>query len=120
MARHVVCDEDDLSNGDRVVVELEGKDIGVFKVDGEYFAYVSWCLHQGGPCCEGEVSGTMDASFDRGSLEVKLEWSKEGEILLCPWHAWEYDIRTGECRSREGRLISYSVCVEDGEVVVDV
>ncbi|MEF8975267.1 MAG: Rieske (2Fe-2S) protein [Halapricum sp.] len=120
MARHIVCDEEEISDGDRFLVELEGKDIGVFKLDGEYYAYVDWCIHQGGPCCEGEVSGSVDASFDPETLEVTLEWSREGEILLCPWHGWEYDLRTGECRSRKGKLVSYPVEVEDGAVVVDM
>ena len=111
----------DLDDGERLVVELEGREVGVFNVGGEYYAYANWCAHQAGPCCEGRLTGTTEATWDRETLELSLEYARAGEILNCPWHGWEYDVRTGECLSRAGvRLPTYPVTVEDGRVVVEL
>lgn len=121
MSEHVVAKEGKIANGERIVVELEGKDIGVFKIEDEYYAYLSWCVHQGGPCCEGSLGGTIDASFERDDLQVELDWVKEGKILYCPWHGWEYDITTGECQVDESfNLPSYDVEVEDEDIIVKI
>lgn len=119
MGEYVVADVADLADGDRVIFEAEGREICVFKTDGEYHAYLNWCPHQNGPACEGKLAGTLDAEFDRESLEVSLSSSREGEVLACPWHGWEFDVTDGRCLSRAGvKLPSYPVRVEDGEVVV--
>lgn len=111
----------ELEEGDRVVVEIEGKEVAVFHLDGEYYAYLNWCLHQGGPCCEGPVSGTYSAWYDRENRETVLSWDREDEILNCPWHGWEYEIKTGDCLARQGlSLPSYPVSVEDGMVYVEL
>jgi nitrite reductase/ring-hydroxylating ferredoxin subunit len=121
MTGHVVCDEDDLDPGDRVLVQVEGREIAVFNLDGEYNAFVNWCPHQGGPACEGLISGTREGSYDRETGEVSLEWTREDRILNCPWHGWEFDLSTGECLSRRPiRLPSYPVDVEDGKVVLEL
>lgn len=119
MGEHVVAGADELADGDRIVVQLEGRDVGVFKLDGEYRAYTSWCAHQGGPACEGRLSGTTEATYDRATHEVETNWVREGEILLCPWHGWEFDVRTGAALAREDvRLPACPVEVRDGDVVV--
>lgn len=121
MAKHTVATEDELEDGDRTLIELEGKDIGVFNINGEYHAFASWCPHQGGPCCEGAVTGTSEASFDRDTLTVELDWTKDDEVLNCPWHGWEFDITSGQCLSDDRfSLPSYPVEVEDGKIIVDV
>ena len=121
MAEHVVATEAEFSDRDRIVTLLEGREIGVFEVDGEYHAVLNWCVHQGGPCCEGTLTGTREATYDRERNEVDLDWVREGRILSCPWHGWEYDVTDGECLSN-GRytLPSYPVRVEDGEILVDL
>lgn len=122
MTEHIVASTDELDENERLLVEIEEREISIFNIDGEYHALLNWCMHQGGPCGEGKVSGTIvDADFDRDSLEVSLEWGKDGEILNCPWHAWEYDIESGECLSREGHnLPSYPVKVENSNIIVSL
>ena len=121
MAEHAVVGARELGPGDHVVVELEGREVGVFNVDGEYVAHTNWCAHQSGPVCEGPVSGFQEAAFDRETLSTTYEWTKEGEVLACPWHGWEFDLLTGECYSKDGvKLITHDVRVEDGEVVVSL
>ncbi|WP_436348136.1 Rieske (2Fe-2S) protein [Natronorubrum sp. FCH18a] len=116
---HIVAQEDELADGDRIVVLLNGREVGVFNVNGEYKAYTNWCAHQGGPLCEGPVTGTVEADFDRDSLEVELDWCRDGEVLNCPWHGWEYDITSGQCLSdSDVKLRSFPVRVEQGNVIV--
>lgn len=120
MTEHVICEHGDLEEGERKLLQVEGREIAVFYVDGTYAAYVNWCPHQGGPACEGLMSGTREASYDRESGEVSLEWTREGKVVNCPWHGWEFDVSTGECLSRRPiRLPSYPVRVKDGEVVLE-
>lgn len=121
MSEHGVARANELGPGDRLVVELEGREIGVFNLDGEYHAYLNWCAHQGGPLCEGNVTGRVDAAFDRESLTTEFEWVDEDATLVCPWHDWEYSLRTGECISDDNyQLPSYPVRVEAGEIVVTI
>jgi len=120
MADQVICDTTDLSDGDQIVVAMGGTEISVFNVDGEYYACGNWCPHQSGPVCEGPLTGTTEATFDRDTLEYEKSWIKEGQIVMCPWHGWEFDVTTSEAVHDEDiRLISYPVRVEDGSLVVD-
>lgn len=120
-AVHTVASVDELEDGERIIVEIEGREIGVFKVDDEYYAYLNWCVHQGGPLCEGSLTGRVEASYDRTSLQTEIEWTAEKETLICPWHDWEYDVRSGECLSSRGyELPSYPVDVDDGEINVHI
>lgn len=121
MSEHVISSVDELGDGDRLVVQLEGREIAVFNIDGEYFAYTNWCAHQGGPACEGKITGTTDAAFDKETLETDFSWTKEGEVLTCPWHAWEFDVTTGDCLSRDGiKLIEHSVEIDGDDLVVSL
>lgn len=121
MSRHTVAEKDAISDGERLIVQLEGKEIAVFRHDGQYFAHANFCPHQSGPGCEGPIDGTTEATFDRETLETTTTWTKDQQIITCPWHGWEFDITSGDCLSkRDVKLISYAVDVEDGEIVVDI
>lgn len=121
MDEYVIAKAEEFEDGDRLVAEVQGREIGVFKIDGEYHAYVNWCAHQSGPPCEGRLTGTIDAKFDSENLEQELTYCREGEILNCPWHGWEYDIKSGECLSRAGiSLPSYPVEEKNGDIVVSL
>jgi nitrite reductase/ring-hydroxylating ferredoxin subunit len=119
VTEHVVCEVEELPPGGRVVTDVNGLEVGVFNVDGEYYAFPNWCPHQGGPLCEGPVGGTTAETFDRDSLSYDLRWVKEGAILRCPWHQWEFDMEDNCFRHDTDRsLPSYPVHVEDGKVVL--
>lgn len=96
---------------------LEGRSIGVFNVGGELFAVRNACPHQGGPLCQGVLSGR--AAPGRPG---EYRYVRRGEILRCPWHGWEFDIRTGrsEFDPTGTRVRTYPVRIEDGSVVVDL
>jgi 3-phenylpropionate/trans-cinnamate dioxygenase ferredoxin subunit len=117
MARRVVCSEADLPPGSRLVLEVGGRSIGVFNVDGCLFALRNSCPHQGAELCAGTLGGTMIPS-----QPLTYEYALEGRVLRCPWHGWEFDLETGEKLFDPGsraRVKTYAVAVEDGVVVVD-
>jgi len=90
MARHVVAAVDELPPGGRLIVEVAGRSIGLFNVNGEYLAVRNRCPHQGGPLCEGVQIGALHSA---GPGEY--DYDRPNEIIRCPWHAWEFDLRTG-------------------------
>lgn len=121
MSIHNIGPADDVAEGERIIVEVKGKEIAVFNVDGKYYAYVNWCAHQGGPSCEGNVTGTMEAEYDREEEKVELNYCKEGEILNCPWHGWEYDLTSGKCLSRQDVILpEYDIQEQDGELILSL
>lgn len=112
---HHVIAADKMEDGDRVIIDVQGREIAVFHVDGEWYAVSNYCTHQGGPVCEGLLDGTL--SVDEN---WELTYEAENEIIACPWHGWEFDIKTGEHLSKSHfRLPTYDVVVRNGEVYVD-
>ncbi|MBV8458747.1 MAG: Rieske 2Fe-2S domain-containing protein, partial [Acetobacteraceae bacterium] len=79
---------------------------------GEYFALRNRCPHQGGPLCTGRRGGLAVSS-----APGEYQYSRHGEILRCPWHGWEFDIRTGQswCEPDSVRARTYNVTIEPGE-----
>jgi 3-phenylpropionate/trans-cinnamate dioxygenase ferredoxin subunit len=116
MAKHAVGTVDEIPPGGRKIVEVAGRSIGVFNVDGEFFALRNSCPHQGGPLCQGSISGFVSSS---GPGEYHFE--RDGEILRCPWHGWEYDIRTGQSLvdPRKVRVRRYDVSLEPAQPSVN-
>lgn len=90
MVAHVVAPAAEIPPGARHVTEAGGKRIVVFNLDGEFFALADRCPHQGGPLSAGPVMGAV-----RSDCPGEYAYDRRGEILRCPWHAWEFDIRTG-------------------------
>ncbi len=88
---HPVCPAASLPPGERRIIEIEGRSIGVFNVDGEFYAVANVCPHQRAPLCTGDLTGTT-----RASGVDNIEWHRDGEVLACPWHGWEFDVTTGE------------------------
>jgi 3-phenylpropionate/trans-cinnamate dioxygenase ferredoxin subunit len=111
MARYVVAEAGEIPPGGRKIVEVAGRSIGVFNLDGEFFALRNRCPHQGGPLCEGKIFGLISAQ-----VPGAIEYSRPGEILTCAWHGWEFDIRTGRswCEPDRLRVRRYEVSVEPG------
>ncbi|WP_082146817.1 Rieske (2Fe-2S) protein [Halostagnicola sp. A56] len=121
MSEHIVASEDELEPGERLVVQIKGREVAIFNQEGDYYAHLNWCTHQGGPICEGPLTGTRKACFDQETLKTTFSWGRTDSILNCPWHGWEFDIESGECLSRKGAdLLTFPVSVKDGDIVVEV
>ena len=91
MARHVVATTAEIPPGERKIVEIDGRSIGVFNVDGRYYAIRNKCPHEGAQLCQGVLSGLVTSS-----TPGEYTYLRNGEILRCPWHGWEFDITTGQ------------------------
>jgi nitrite reductase (NADH) small subunit len=95
---HTVALADDVPPGTARVVQAGDREVALYNVDGTFYASQSRCLHLKGPLGEGEL---------------------DGPVLTCPWHGWQYDVRTGENEfDRALALETFEVVVEDGEVKV--
>jgi 3-phenylpropionate/trans-cinnamate dioxygenase ferredoxin subunit len=116
MARHVVANVDDIPPGQRMLVKVGGREIGIFNVGGEYFAVSNRCPHEGASLCKGRVVGLVESS-EPGSYQ----FSRRGELLRCPWHGWEFDLRTGKswCEPDRTKVRSYDLKVKSGGALVE-
>ena len=115
MTRHRVAKISDITEDGPTIVTVRAMQIGIFRVSGELVAWRNVCPHMGAPVCRGTVSGTRLPSD-----VYCYEYGRDGEILQCPWHGWEFDLVTGKhlAAGSDARLRGYPVEVEDGEVYI--
>lgn len=113
---HVIGAASEIRPGERRIVEVAGRSIGVFNVDGWFHALGNTCPHKGGPLCAGRVTGTVLEAVDH-----RFVYGREGEILRCALHGWEFEIATGRALADPRfRARTYPVEVRDGQLVVTV
>jgi 3-phenylpropionate/trans-cinnamate dioxygenase ferredoxin subunit len=116
MSKYVVARLADLPPGSRRLVTVEGRPIAVFNLSGDMFGLMNRCPHQGGSLCHGVVTGLVE-----GSRAGEFRLTRAGEIVRCPWHGWEFDIRTGRsyCDPKKIRTRPYEVAVERGDGLLE-
>jgi len=99
-ARVCVAQVADVPAGEGRVVEAQGKALALFNVAGTFYALDNACPHRGGPLGEGDLDGTA---------------------VLCPWHAWRWDVTTGaNVNNPAVRVACFPVMVEAGSVYVEL
>jgi nitrite reductase/ring-hydroxylating ferredoxin subunit len=85
-----------------MVVSIRGKDVLLFNSDDEISAIGNLCLHKGGPLGEGKVENKYD-----------------GRYVTCPWHGWEYNVKTGSAAPGfADQQAVYDVMVKQGKIFV--
>ena len=95
---HAVARADEIEPGSLACVRVGDQDVTLARIGDEFFATQGHCIHLQGPLCEGRL---------------------EGHVLSCPWHGWQYDVRSGENEFDHAIVLeTYDVKVEDGEVKV--
>ncbi|MFT8247227.1 Rieske (2Fe-2S) protein [Roseomonas sp. BN140053] len=116
MARHVVAAARDIPPGGRKLVQVGHRAIVVFNLGGEFFALLNRCPHRGGSLSEGKLTGLVESS-----APGEYRYSRRGEIIRCPWHSWEFDIRTGQswCDPRRVKVRTFAASVEPGAKLPD-
>lgn len=111
----------DFTDQGRKVVAAGDVEIGVFYLDGQFYAWHNDCPHQGGPVCQGRLFGRViePVAEDR---TVRTRAYAEGQYnVVCPWHGLEFDVRTGKHPGTDKfGLRRADVQVQDGEVYVIV
>ncbi len=99
MAYVKVLNADELEPGTGRVVSIGSKELALFNIDGEYHCIDNSCPHADGPLGAGDI---------------------EGDTVICPWHAWQFSVRTGEMEYNPNICVARFDCkVEDGAVLVD-
>jgi len=86
--------------------------VAVFNVDGNFFALRDVCPHQGAALSAGQVVHCVQAR-----KPGCYEWDPSTPFLRCPWHGWEYDLKTGQSWSGSSRVRSFPVSVQSGDVL---
>ncbi|MGG5818197.1 Rieske 2Fe-2S domain-containing protein [Falsiroseomonas sp. HW251] len=116
MTRHVVATVDEVPPGGRKRVTVAGRDIALFRLGEEYLAIQDRCPHEGASLCAGQLTGLV-LSDRPGHYEL----TRQGEILRCPWHGWEFDIRTGRswCDPERMRVRSFPTMTARGAELED-
>lgn len=94
-----VAKKDELKPGEAKVVDVNGRQVALYNVDGEFFATDNTCLHRGGPLGEGFL---------------------DSEIITCPWHGWTYNVKTGvNPVNPQIKVETFEVKIEGDEVKVE-
>lgn len=111
----------DFSDPGRKVIAIGGVEIGVFHVKGQFSAYRNVCPHMGGPVCQGKILPRVDEEIAADRKSRGFMFSKTQTNIVCPWHGYEFDIRTG-CHqgNPQLRLRPLEVRIADGEVFVQI
>jgi nitrite reductase/ring-hydroxylating ferredoxin subunit len=101
MARLIkVAEANELSPGQGKLVQVNGKDIALFNVNGIYYAMSAVCPHEDGPLHEGEV---------------------DGDTIICPWHGYDFSVKTGECSvDPDLRVLTFVVKIQGNDVFIEV
>ena len=105
----------------RKLIESGGVEVGVFKLGNDFFAYENVCPHIGGPACQGKIIAKVEEVIAEDKTSKGLAFSKTIINIVCPWHAFEFDIRTGRHNGNARyRLKPIKVRVESGDVIVSL
>lgn len=114
MCEYVVATSREIKPGEHKVEVIGKRSIGIFNINGEYYAISNYCPHQGAELCRGAVSGT-----NLQSRVYEYVYGRDQEIIRCPWHRWEFDIKTGTSLFDDKvRIRCYQVKEEEGEVKI--
>ena len=104
------------AEGERRLVEVGGHTIGVYQVEGAFFALADRCPHRAAPLASrGEVVNAVEWVGD------ELRVTRLNSLVRCPWHKWDFDIATGQCTvDARLRVKRYAARVEGEELVVSL
>ncbi len=109
------------ANPGRKIIGFERFEVAVFKLDGEFFAYLNHCPHMGGPACQGKMIAKVEEIIAVDRTSKGMMFSKTKMHVVCPWHGFEFDIRTGvHPGNPRARLRRLKVAVSGGDVIVTI
>jgi len=119
MAEQYVGKIAEFNDGDRRIIFAGDNEIGIFRHEGQFYAYSNFCLHQGGPACEGLTIAKVEERLLPDKTSQGLYFSESEMHFVCPWHGYEYNMKTGECVSdRRLKLRKYKIVEKGDEVYV--
>lgn len=102
MTRHKIGTVEELPEGESLGVKVDGLEIAVFNVNGEFYAIQNKCIHKQGPLYQSEIN-------------------HEDQTVYCPWHYWEFELDSGEfIIDRDKSLRTFDVEANDDDIFVEV
>ena len=114
-----VAGSDEIGERGRLVVEIGGTTVGIFRFRGRLHAYENLCAHQGGPACQGRIVHRVRERLDEQRRSRGTEFEPDSMHIVCPWHGFEYDVRTGRHPGRpDFALRSFPVAESGGRIHV--
>ncbi len=109
----VVGRRSDVPEGGSIVVTVGRREIGIFRVDGQFYGLLNRCPHLGGPLCAGQIVTDVVSP-----IPGDVRSSPGRTFVTCPWHNWEFDIRTGQSYwNTRLRAMPFQVSVEGQDAV---
>ncbi|EFV14661.1 Rieske (2Fe-2S) protein [Segniliparus rugosus] len=103
----------------RLIVDVDDRTIGIFRVGDKLYAYENVCPHQGGPACQGRIVPRVRENIDEQQLAHGMRFDEDELHVVCPWHGAEYKITTGQhVTVPQMRLHGFDVEERDGEIYV--
>jgi len=114
--KYDVAGVNEIPVGEWKIVDIKGREIGVYNKSGTFYALRNVCPHQQAEICRGTVSGTNLPSEPHEYI-----FGMEDGVLSCPWHGWEFSIETGKSLFDPERykVKTYEVEVEDGRIFIN-
>jgi nitrite reductase/ring-hydroxylating ferredoxin subunit len=115
MEKYEVCKVGEITPGQWKMISIKGREIGIYNQNGNYHAVRNVCPHQQAEICKGKVGGT-----NLPSKPHEYIFGLEEQVLFCPWHGWEFDLKTGRSLidPERYRVKTYQVSVENGRIVL--
>jgi nitrite reductase/ring-hydroxylating ferredoxin subunit len=113
---HVVARVDEVEPGKSKVVPIGRYGVGVYNVNGKFYAIANYCPHEGGPLCSGRTHGLTVADDEQPGGAVE---TRDGEFIYCPWHQWGFELATGTTVVKpEWSIRTYPVRIDGDDVIV--
>ena len=112
---HVVATVDEIPSGTHKLVPIGRHGVGVYNVNGTFYAIANYCPHEGGPLCSGRARGRtiVDESVPGDAVMVR-----DLEFIYCPWHQWGFELATGTTSVKpEWSIRTYPVRVVGKDVL---
>jgi len=111
----------DYADGDRKVIVCGDKEVGVFRVDGEFYAWHNRCAHREGPICQGRIMKRVLEPVAADRTVRAMQYDDNETNIVCPWHGYEYSIKTGLNQGNpRNRLQKANLTIRDGQLYVSV
>ena len=90
--------------------------VGVYNVNGTFYAIANYCPHEGGPLCSGRAARPQHRRRERAGDAVMV---RDMEFIFCPWHQWGFELATGTTAVKpEWSIRTYPVRVVGNDVLV--
>ena len=121
MTEYFFAKEEEIKDREQLVKVFNRREIGLFRLGDEYYAWENNCPHMGGPVCQGRIINRVDERLDNEKKSHGYRYVEEDVHIVCPWHGYEFNIRTGRHPGNtSAQLKGFVVSVRSGEIYVDI